>query len=185
MSIINKTYFDVDPLQLPKGVDSNRDSLIAVYEPEIIIELLGYELGKEVIAYDFNTSPQRIKDLVEGKEYTVSYNGRDQLIKWNGLQNTEKKSLIAYYCGYWYYRNNATQTGNVGELLPNQQNSIIASSIQKQSTCWNLMVDLYGYCGQPIIKPSAYNFLTEFESVYPEWVFTEKGKPQDMNVFRL
>lgn len=175
-NLTDQTYFDSYPIKLPDGENSSRTELIDRYEPEILKKLLGYELWKLVAAYDAGTSPQRIKDLVEGKEYTVNHEGRVQTIKWNGLKNTEKESLITYYCYFFWQKNNASHTGNVGELTPKQQYSKIANGAEKAAHAWFLCRELYGFYGQDELEPSAFNFLTEFESEYPEWVFKKLGQ---------
>ena len=90
MSIINTSYF-VKDISIPVGSLSNLDNEIVKYEPEVLTMLLGYELYKLTLS----ETSQRMTDLLTGKEYTVSYNGRNQLIKWNGFSNTELISLIA------------------------------------------------------------------------------------------
>lgn len=173
MSIISNLYF-VKDISIPQTDFSNLNNDIAKYEPEILRELLGYELAKLVI--DSPASPTRIKELVEGKEYTVSFNDRDQKVKWNGFANSELISLIAYYVYYWWQRNNATHTASLGELKSKQENSVIAMSNQKIGNAWFRMRELYGYPGQHVLAPSAYNFLKENEDDYPEWVFTNIGQ---------
>lgn len=182
-NLIDETYF-IDPIDLPDGSNNDLDTLIKVHEPEILRDLLGYELNKEVAEFSA-TSSQRIKDLVEGKEYTVSHNGRPQLIKWIGLQNLEKRSLIAYWCYYWWHRKHSTHTGNTGELTPMQKYAKTAEANQKAANSLRLLINLYGYCGQPEIEASAFNFLTKFESDYPEWIFKEVGRPGDGNMWGL
>lgn len=180
MSLINTSYFIKD-ISLPVGVNSNLTNEIKKYEPEILKQLLGYELWKLVAAYG-DSSPQRIKDIVEGKEYDVSYNGRDQTIKWNGLKNTELISLIAYYVYYWVRRNSITQTSGLGELKSKVENSIIADANQKACSAWYRMKQLYGFIGQTNLEPSAYNFLIKYEDDYPEWIFNEIGQ---INMFGI
>jgi hypothetical protein len=174
MNLITTEYF-VKDISLPTGTYSNVENEIEKYEKEVVYSLFGYELGKLVLAYGAG-SPQRIKDIVEGKEYTVAYNSRDQLIKWGGLKNAEKISLIAYYVYYWSQRNNVTLTANVGEVKPKQENSMNAALNQKIANSWNRLYKLYGFQGQSILEPSAYNFLNEYKDDYPEWIFTEIGQ---------
>jgi hypothetical protein len=181
MSLITTSYFAKD-ISIPTGTYSNLSNDIEKYEPEIIKEVSGYELGKLINAYDSSTSPQRIKDIVEGKEYTVSYNGRDQTIKWNGLINTELISFIAYYVYYWWQRNNITSTSTTGEIKPKNENSIIVGANAKACAAWYRMRQLIGYSGQSVVEPSLYNFLTEYEDDYPEWIFKDVGS---INIFGI
>jgi hypothetical protein len=174
MSLTDTTYFK-DDISLPNGENSNLADILDKYEKELLIKLFGYELAKEILEYNESSSPQRIKDIVEGKEYTVSCSGRNQLIKWNGLINDEKVSLLAYYNYYWWHRNKVTQSANVGEVIPQQQHSDVASPALTASGAWHRMRELYGFCGQDELEPSAFNFMTEFSDDYPEWIFKEIG----------
>ena len=177
MSLIDSTYFVFD-INIPASDYSDLAAYITRYEKEIIEKLFGYELGALVIAYNVSTSPQRIKDIVEGKEYTVG----DETIKWNGLANTDKISLLAYYVYYKYAKNKASQLTNLGQVRPVVENSAIADPSQVLSSAWHNLRRLYGYSGQNSLIPSAYNFLTEHESDYSEWVFTRLGS---VNTFDL
>lgn len=177
--IINDSYFTGE-ISLPSSQYDNKDALIARYEPEILKRVLGYELWKLVDADQ--TTPKKIKDIVDGKEYTVLYNGRDSLVKWNGLKNSDLKSFIAYYCYFMWQKNNSTFTSNNGEADPYSENSESTSPAQKMGRAWFLMRELIGYKGQHVLEPSLYNFLTENESTYPEWVFREV---ESVNMFGI
>jgi len=168
MSLIDKTYF-VKDINIPDSDYSDLTAVIVKYEKEILIKLLGYELYALVAAYDVTTSPQRIKDIVEGKEYTVG----SYIVKWNGLTNTDKVSLIAYYVYYWWTRNQATLTGSIGEIKPKSENSNNASLIQKSTNAWTRLEELSQSTAYPY--DSLYAFLSENESDYPEWEFTPLG----------
>jgi hypothetical protein len=168
MSIIDKTYF-VKDINIPDSDYSDLTAYITRYEKEILIKLLGYELGTLVLAYNALTSPQRIIDIVEGSEYTVG----DYTVKWNGLKNTDKVSLIAYYVFYWWARNNATFTGTIGEMKSVGENAENAKLNQRLSNAWLRMTDLAQATEYPY--HSLYCFLKENESDYPEWEFTELG----------
>ena len=92
MSLIDATYFKND-INLPSETYGNLSGFIAKFEKELLIRLFGYGLYKLINAYNAETSPQRIKDIVVGKEFTDG----DYTYKWNGLVNAEKVSIIAYY----------------------------------------------------------------------------------------
>lgn len=160
MSLIDVTYFDTVFLNIPDGGDyGNREEYINHYEPKIINQLFGYELGKDVLAYTAS-SDQRIKDIVEGKEYT---NSSDKLTKWEGLVNANKESLISYYVYYWWMRKTATTTTNNGEVKVLNENSGNTTPALKVMNAWNNMMQ---QC------ETLYEFMTEFEDDYPEWDFT-------------
>ena len=176
MSLIGTTYF-VKDIAIPITGNTNLVNDIAKYEPEILKKVLGYELWALVDAYDAESSEQRILDLVDGKDYTVSYNGRDQAVRWAGLRDsTNLISLIAYYTYFMWQTNNHTHTTNVGQAGSSVENSVRANPSQKMGSAWYRMRQLVGYNGQNTLEPSLYNFLTKYVDDYPEWVFTDVGK---------
>ena len=175
---INKTYFTA-----ANGINIDYDSDAGVqlqlyidkYEPVILKQLFGHELYL-LIQDELNnsTGTQRIVDIVEGKAYTVDFNGRDQAIRWEGLENSAYP-LIGYYVYYCYQRDRATITGRPGEFKPMLENSSQASMADKIQAAWFELKKLYGYYGQSILKGSAYNFMAENEDDYPEWIFEPLG----------
>lgn len=184
MSLIDTTYF-INEINLPtpyNSDDANLDDFITRFEPDVLDRALGYELSQLVQAYANPGSDQRIIDIVEGKEYTISYNGRDQSVKWKGLVNDDKRSLIAYYVYCYYMRDMITQTTFMGEMQAVGENATAASARGKINQAWQMLRELYGYHGQDQLSASLYVFLTENESDYPEWVFTPIGS---MNSFNL
>lgn len=181
MSLIDNTYF-VRERALPENKYNSIQDFINRYENRIIYSLLGYELGKLVIAYN-EASEQRIKDIVEGKEYTISndstlYTSQTSLVKvkWNGLKNSEKESLIADWVFYWWCREADTpKMTNSGGAKAKLENAVNVGYAQKAVNAWNNLYYLYGYEDQPKVEPSAYNFLSQNKTVYPEWVFKHLG----------
>jgi len=156
MSLIDNTYLILDA-NLPASDYSDLDAYIARYEKEILIKLLGYELWKLVDAYD--GTPGVITDLVEGKEYTVD----DELRKWNGFINDDKKSLIAYYvCCQWII-NKHTALQTTGMMKLKSENAENASPALKVVNAWRHMYALYYSC---------VDFLIENKDDYPTWVLT-------------
>ena len=178
--LIDTTYFSYE-ITLPTGsAYSDVPGYITRYEKEVLTELLGYELYKLVA--DSSAGSGRLADLINGKEYTISLNGRNQMIKWNGLKNTDKISPIAYYVYYKYKQSKASLSSGAGEVKPKSENGNIADMSMKAMEAWYRMRELYGYEGQDEWQPSAYNFLKANEATYPEWLFTEIGK---VNAFDL
>lgn len=170
MSLIDKTYFTLG-IDIPDSTYSTLAAHITKYEKEILIDALGYTLYKAMID---NTSDEPYKSIIEGKDYTVSYNGDNHTVHWNGLTNSEKESLIAYYVYYWWVRNYSTLTLYTGQIKPDMENAMQASPAMKISNAWNRLTELYGYPGQDALEPSLYNFLLHIEDDYTEldtWVF--------------
>jgi hypothetical protein len=150
MSLIDQTYF-INDISLPVGEYSNVQDMIDRYEFDLLVSLFGYELAKNIIAYDpLTTTDQAIKDIVEGKEFSID--GR--LIKWRGLVNDTLRSIIAYHVYYWWMRDNTSVTMSTGEIKPTVENGLMADLSQK-------------------IVNSSYRFFDEFEVLY---LFMETNK---------
>jgi len=169
MSLLDATYFARVDCGIPQGTYNTITETIARYERDFLIQCLGYDLYKLVAAYNSGTSPQRIKDIVEGKEYTEG----DYTVKWNGLTNTDKVSPLAYYCLIQWIRDNAQNLQNVGGVEPMTENGTVISPAQMMQRAAVKMRELVGYPGQDIYAGSLYNFLLTYESTYPEWIFNE------------
>ena len=177
-------------------------SAISKYEPEIRIDLLGYELNKALEADLDGGVPQtqRFIDLVNGAEFT--HPDTEQLLKWIGFVNTEKESMIAYYVYYNYVYYNNIHLAGIGSVLIESENSKRESPFDKLQLSWEKFQKLYAGFDYEInercfsengIKvadlagtfntlPSAYNFLYANKENYPEWVFTVK---YDKDIFDL
>jgi hypothetical protein len=165
MSLIDKTYF-VKDINIPDSDYNDLTAYIARYEKEIILKVFGYELGTLVLAYEAGVSDQRILDIVEGKAYTVNgYN-----VKWNGLINDDKVSLIAYFVFFKWVKNRSTLTGNVSELKLQSENATNAANIQRTTNAWTQLTILTQDMSYPYA--SLYAFMTEKEADYPEWEFS-------------
>ena len=194
MSFIDYTYF-INDIGLP--VSSNtalRTALteaITAYEEEILKKLLGYTLWKALDADLVDSVPQTqiYIDLVNGAEFTFTYEGYTINTKWEGLVNTAKKSLLAYYTYYQYRRNFVGNATGIAEVVNKPENATVVSPLHKLTRAWNRMVDLYGETPNILFKypdyfltdsnyehfntqPSAYNFLLANSTDYPTWVFT-------------
>lgn len=173
MSLITSDYFSLE-INVPDSDFSTLDDHIERLEPEILRRLLGPTLAASVMAYSV-ASEQRIKDIVEGKSYTKTFDGYDHTIRWNGLANTDYVSLIAYYVFYYWARDHATQSMAGGELKASFENAVPTSPALRMSRAWVRLRQLAGYPGQYPLEPSLYNFLLEHESSYPEWVWRGIG----------
>lgn len=172
--LIDNTYFVLD-IAIPSSTYSSLDAEIAKYEKEILQRCFGYELWKLI---DEGSTDTRITDLVNGKEYEV--NG--SIIKWNGLINEDKVSLIAYYVYYWHTRNLASTLQTTGVMKLQSENAEAGNQSIKMVSAWNRLYELYGSDEESIYDPSAYNFMSAHSGDYPEWIF----KPiYDMNQYGI
>jgi len=194
MSFIDSTYF-VGEINIP-NTTANATSLsqaITQYEKEILIQLLGYKLYALLMADCNGTGgvpvTQKYIDLVNGATFEHSFAGVETTLKWEGLKNTAKLSLIAYYTFYKYVERDVTHLSGTGTILTPSGKGSRASSVNKLCNAWERMRELYGkippewkrYYPHPILgtstrvfdmEPSAYNFLYVNRLDYPDWVFT-------------
>jgi len=181
MSLIDDTYF-INEIALPEGKYKPIQGFISRYEPRIIFDLFGLELGTLILNYDENTSEQRIKDIVTGMEYEVPnddcgyFNPSGLLvkIKWNGLINTDKISVIAFWVFYWYCReNDLGRPVGLGGAKPKLENADNVGFNESSTYAWNQFALLAGNEYQSRIVPSVYNFMYEHKDVYPEWIMRQ------------
>ena len=123
MALIDSTYF-VGEISLPVGKYSDLSLFIERLEKQFLRKALGYELSKLVIE---NTDPL-VADLIAGSG------------QWEGLTNTGKESVIAYYVYYYYLRSKVTFTTSTGEKKPDNENSTDATPAFKVMRAWDLML---------------------------------------------
>lgn len=174
-NLIDNTYF-FGEISLPGGSLSGDladiTEYIDQYEKEALIDILGYTLYVDLIA---NPGDDRWSRFINGYQYTIEYLGDTHIVKWNGLINTEKISLIAYYVYYHYVEFHVTHTSSFGELLQNAENASRISPSQRMVNAWNQFIKLRGIPTEAEVEPTAYNFLNEFEddptNGYDAWLF--------------
>jgi hypothetical protein len=204
MSFIDSSYF-VGEINIPNAsTDTSLTQAIDQYEKEILISLLGYKLYSLLIADLVNGIPvtQIYLDLVNGAEFTYSFRGEDITLKWEGLKNSAKVSLIAYYVFYKYVERDVTRYYGTGVSMAVPANGQSGwervSSMNKLCAVWERMRELYGkvpldyepektLIGDMLphtfnLDPSAYNFLFTNKDDYPDWLFTPI---RNINVFNI
>ena len=181
--LIDKTYF-VRKINLPgavlDGALQTISEYITVYEKELMINLLGYGLYKEYVAARDLGTPYDSKIwnyLILGNEYEVAYGGKTATVRWHGLINSDKVSMLAYYIYYQYMKANASFTSIAGQVLSMTENSKSVSPAQSMADAYNACMELYGRPGHDsIIKPTAYNLLLHYEDDatygFDNWIFT-------------
>lgn len=169
--IIDSTYFQSKPLQIPNAVsnssitgnvptvDTELTAKIAKYEEQLLKEALGYDNYdslKTAIAADPNlgdAANAKWKDLVYGKQYV--YNSKK--VEWKGLvqtYGTVKKSLIANYVFYFYKASDVIGYSTTGDYVPVSKNAIKVSPRATMVSVWNEFLEMYqyGYDPYPVIS---------------------------------
>lgn len=156
--------------------ESFQTDYIDVYEKEVLIKLLGYDLYTRFKAgLEEATVDQKWTDLKEGADYDVEVSGIIYKSTWNGFVNDEMISLIAYYIYYkWLEKNNEQLTGT-GVGIANKENATDFDKNKKLVQSWNLASQLAGCEGNTELDPTLYNFLKNFETDYEPIVFQELG----------
>lgn len=140
---IDKTYF-IDPdINIPNSdeVEESLNRYITIYEKQILIKGLGYSLYKDLIDNYNALTDDKWRDLVQGKEYSVD----GQLVKWEGLINSQKISLIAYYLHYFWLKGVVRLKTSTGVVINAHENSSNANASPEVSSSWNNCIDLYGH----------------------------------------
>lgn len=194
MSFIDSTYF-VGEINIP-NLSANAtvvSAAITQYEKEILIQLLGYKLYALLIADCTGEGgvpvTQKYIDLVNGAEFEHSFAGITTTLKWEGLKNSSKLSLIADYVFYKYVERDVTHLSGTGTIVVPSGKGFRASSVNKLCNAWERMRELYGTIPPewkrfyphliPLasarvfnLDPSAYNFLYVNQLDYPDWIFT-------------
>lgn len=162
-NILDKTLF-VGDLYLPKDSFSNIDLFITKFEKVVLINLLGYEEYKKLIA---TPTLEPYKSLIDGAEFTVQSNGVSETLKWDGL-----KQLIACYVYCYYMKNSVSSTQSVGETKSIQENSGNANIFGKVLSAWTQFENLYG-SEYENLEPTAYAYIYSKKDLFPKWRFTE------------
>lgn len=125
MSIISPTDFKGERViaQVENvTVRANVQWFIDKYEPKFLKELLGLDLFTE---FEAGLLLDPIPD------------------KWIALRDeTDLKQMLVNYIYYWYQRNNATNTGGIGEVKPKSDNAVSISPARKMATSWNEMAEM-------------------------------------------
>ena len=188
-NLVDYLYFFGEILIPELNVESKRSALnidIGVYQKEILIDVLGYELYTLFIA-GLAAETVIYKDIRDGKVFTFELNGKTITRKWNGLINTEKISLISDFTYYKITERKVSHSTAIGEVIPDAENAVRSNSTDKMVNAWYRMREMYGITPRGFVKitdsdyvhyndlPSLYNFLLANTDVYPTWEFEPKN----------
>ena len=175
MAIIDYTYF-IEHISLPTDNENTQNKLalfINDTQKKYLVKSLGYELYKLFIADLPVPVTDRFTDLLEGVDY-IDTHGTHR--RWNGLENTEKDTFLAYFAYYHALESgqyNATSNGVTVQVF---ENSELISPIAKQVYAYNEGVDRYN---------ELYDFLYENKDTYPEWDSSEWIELKKINIFDI
>ena len=164
MSLINSTYFEKRLLALPGLSDTwTREQLIdyiSEFEDKYLDEMLGVKLKNQFLTGLEAATPDQIWiDLRDGKEYDIS----GITYRWQGFLNDKKLSPIANYIFCNMTTDNQFMNTGIGEARSTAENATIITPQYRISVVWSEMAKL---------NCDLANFLTEFESDYPDWNFS-------------
>jgi hypothetical protein len=197
MSLIDSTYF-VKDIAIP-NIDefvNTFQSEIELYEKEVLRSLLGYRLWKEFTDALAGGDPidQKWLDLRDGAEFSFEVDGVTVNTKWEGLINSDKRSLIAYYVYCKSRENGLSTTTSINDVVGIPENAEKVNNSSKLVTAWNNFIKLYGSLDWYVLQsgyysgllgfnkydttysyyndhPSAYNFLNANRANYDNWEF--------------
>jgi len=137
---------------LDKDSTSFDTNYVAVYQKEILIKLLGYDLYLAFEAGLALETPLAIwTDLRDGSTYVE-----------NGInkQNPGCSDLVAYYVYCNYLSINYEEMTGVGVITSNSSNAVKVAPDNKIISAWNKMYKDYYL---------VYDFITANVSDYPNW----------------
>jgi len=172
MAIIDTTYF-VKDISLPTDSPSHVNKLqgfIDSAQKKYLLKIFGYELYKLFIADLANPSESRFSDILTGVEY-VGADGH--LTKWEGLQNPDKESFLAYFAAYEYSFSSQNYESGNGVKANLNENADRFSPAEFQVNAYNKGVDNYY---------QLVSFLSSNIETYPEFYYKSIGK---INTFGL
>ena len=113
-------------------------------EKDILKKAFGpplYELYVAGIAAE----TQKYENIRDGTTYTVTNKDGDTVtVRWNGLLNTDKDSLLAYFIFAQYAADQNSYNTSIGEQSANNQNSTLVFPESKIRQAYNRGVELYG-----------------------------------------
>lgn len=158
MRFIDSTYFDGDLTVV--GVNTAPilaalDAAINEHEPICLDKVLGCGFAELFYTglldysggafsngfstgFDIGHIPERWRWLRDGYVFNTSC----KTIRWTGLMNADKRSLLANYVYFWYKRGHISQTNQSGtEELSKGENSTNAIIDQKSILAWNRMAE--------------------------------------------
>lgn len=198
-NIIDTSYF-VEDIELPNvgqpEITQKVTNSIKTYEKEVLIDLLGYPLYKELTgAVYVDGDASKWDKLVNGEEFSFVVNGLTITTKWEGLKGFEKKSLIAYFVYFMHRRKEATYMAGVGtENKADTENSSMDDLHPKLTYIWNEFLKMYGdgyfNHGAAVADgthenedPSAFNYLLAKKSDFTNWRFVCQG--DELNRFGI
>lgn len=190
MANIIDTSFFVGDIEIPNvaqaPIRAKLENSIKLYEKEVLISLLGYPMWKDLQANI--ASPSGIWDkLINGEEFSFTFNGETITTYWEGLKGLEKKSLIAYYVYFMHRRKEASYMAGVGtEVKADTENSTMDDLHTKLVYVWNEFIKMYGdVCGDmdgfvsnpqhENMEPSAYNYILAKAADFTNWKFQPFG----------
>lgn len=160
MAFITTAYFirnlnigDISEGQSPVVGDTVNTDFIPYYEKEYLTKALGYPMYTEFMD---NLTEQRWIDLRDGVDYIVG----GKTYRWNGFQNTDKRSPAANYIYVKYWQENYLSSTTIGQVQQNVQNATQASPANKMHVAWVEMLEM---------NRSLYHYLNNNRATYPEY----------------
>jgi len=202
MAFTDVTYYKgiTNIPNLDKDLSSFTSEYIEVYEKEILFKFLGHALYALLIT-NKNQASGIYKELISGKEYDAEVRGETVKMKWNGLVNSEKLSLLSYYVFARYAQINVTQFTGIGNSIAQKENAVsvspkmriiyayaecakLSGNYRTNKNIRNLQYNDIFDCYIKEYEESLFNFLYYNNTAYPDWIFN-RPDIYDYNRFDL
>lgn len=153
MYIIDETYFTrkyaiPNTNEAQTEAKDNLELFINQCVRQLLRDALGVDLFNELDGFivegvfDEDTAPDKWKDFVLGKEYTLN----DVKLKWPGIISEEglfKQSLLVPYVFHFWLENEFSIQSGVGEVVVNAKNAKNVNPTQSLVSSWNDFILFY------------------------------------------
>ena len=182
-NLIDATYF-IGEIEIPNlnqpEVATDMLHSITLYEKEVLTDLLGYAMWKDLqAAIAAPVVGDKWDKLINGEEFTYTpSNGVAITTMWEGLKGADKKSLIAYFVYFKHREKRSSYNAGVGiEVEAKTDNSIQSSLYVKLVDIWNEFLAMYGITDCDYVASSE-----EVVSAYPTGLnYPPHSYPADYN----
>ena len=149
-NLIDASYF-IGEIEIPnlnqEAVATDLLHSITLYEKEVLTDLLGYAMYKDLkAAMLVDPLEDKWDKLINGEEFSYTPSGSAEVVaKWEGLKGLDKKSLVAYYIYFEHRNKRSSYNAGVGiEVEAATDNSKPSSLYVKLTEVWNDFINMYG-----------------------------------------
>lgn len=161
---------------IEKDSESFENNYIAVYEPEILKMLLGFDLYRQFkTGLDEATPAEKWTNLKDGAVYDVVIGDITYKVEWEGLEK-----LITSYVYFSYVRDNFNQLTTLGVISSTAENATQIDPNYKMVWAWNEAEKRSGNykhvaTGESLtylsVENTLFNFVFSHLTDYTNWIY--------------